>query len=90
MCRPKEELKKFGKIMRPDGVAITTRKNRESFSMASDMIKADRERGEHKDIPINNLANIQKLGCGKGTGVYRSRTSATLQFIKEDIQRQDN
>nr|GEX52100.1 phospholipase-like protein [Tanacetum cinerariifolium] len=28
-----------------------------------------------------NLANIQKLGCGKGTGVYKSRTSTTLLVI---------
>ncbi|KAJ6422604.1 hypothetical protein OIU84_027551 [Salix udensis] len=41
-----------------------------------------------EELDKENFSNRQKPGCGKGTGVDRSRTSTTIAFEKE-VERQD-
>ncbi|KAH1045905.1 hypothetical protein J1N35_036689, partial [Gossypium stocksii] len=40
-------------------------------------------KGKIDELDQENLANRQKPGCGKGTGVDRSRTSTTLKTVIE-------
>ncbi|CAB93709.1 syntaxin-like protein [Arabidopsis thaliana] len=84
-----EESKSVTKAPAMKAIKKTMEKDVDEVGSIARFIK-----GKLEELDRENLANRQKPGCAKGSGVDRSRTATTLfhsvqQFLKEEVERQD-